>query len=457
MRATVATTLALGALSLNLAGCSEPCCAFDGHPVRLAVAASGVRFAQVSVGDSAPGPALVDTAAPLTLVSDLNSEAGPRVGRDQLRLWDAEATDLLRGRFSGVQVIRSTLGTVDSNPASAILGGNFLRNFSVRFSGKPPAVAFWENQPASSSFLSASGFAVIETDLLGGGQVDASGESDFLGQSGPLQFPATRIVLRACAAPNAADPNEPLPQICCSGDQFSLTSGVDLALVLATGWAPLVLSESAWQRIRARRPDIAEASAETTVTHPAFAEPIQARLASLPRLALVDQERARRSDPGPCVELARARRLETVARDQYAAEQQGRTTARCALPCDQDPDNRPRALNSAGYVEMGADLRVAIVDDSATFLQALRAEIRPEGPEIDGLVGMEALAQLDIEIDYRSQPARVIFSCRPDTSAQNCRAIGRCPRLPRSGDSRSCFGFSHSLPQTCDNLPIACE
>ncbi|MGH8794310.1 MAG: M50 family metallopeptidase, partial [Stackebrandtia sp.] len=43
-------------------------------------------------------------------------------------------------------------------------------------------------------------------------------------------------------------------------------------------------------------------------------------------------------------------------------------------------------------LEMGGSVRVAVIDDTSPLLQALRAEIRPEGPEIDGILGAAALA-----------------------------------------------------------------
>ena len=38
--------------------------------------------------------------------------------------------------------------------------------------------------------------------------------------------------------------------------------------------------------------------------------------------------------------------------------------------------------------------------DTEPTLQALRTELRPDRPEVDGILGTEALADLELDIDY---------------------------------------------------------
>jgi len=129
--------------------------------------------------------------------------------------------------------------------------------------------------------------------------------------------------------------------------------------------------------------------------------------------------------------------------------------ALCALPCDQDPRTDHRAQNSAGYLELGGDLPVAVIDDGEPLLQTLRAAVHPGAPEIDGLIGADALRNARVELDYKSQPARAIFSCEAAADAGACRAVGRCPRLPELGQKHSCFGLpAHALPPICDNQTV---
>jgi hypothetical protein len=143
-------------------------------------------------------------------------------------------------------------------------------------------------------------------------------------------------------------------------------------------------------------------------------------------------------------------------------------TAACAARCDQDMtgsdlfstagEKEYPAQNASGYVELAGALDVAIVDDSDPLLQSLRQEIRPEGPEIAGVIGAGTLRDAHLEIDYRSQPARAIFSCEAQVPAERCRAVGRCLRLPSRGDTHTCYGLpAHALPRMCDNYPTSCQ
>ena len=76
---------------------------------------------------------------------------------------------------------------------------------------------------------------------------------------------------------------------------------------------------------------------------------------------------------------------------------------------------------------------MAVVDDDAPFLQALRFDVRPEGPELDGLVGAGALGRSRLELDYLSETPRAIFSCEP---ARPASGAGR-PRAARASRPRA--------------------
>jgi hypothetical protein len=93
---------------------------------------------------------------------------------------------------------------------------------------------------------------------------------------------------------------------------------------------------------------------------------------------------------------------------------------------------------------------VAIVADNEPFLQALRLDVLPEGPELDGLVGAGTLGRSRVEIDYLSGQPRALFSCEPDAPRDECWAAPRCPRLPDSTSVHYCFDLpAHRLPAMC--------
>lgn len=453
----------------------------DGEPITVLATPDGALWLRVRDTKSQPpsdGWALVDTSAPVNLWHD------PRDRSPQLdpRNFDVLAPDAnaVRGRFEGVWALGTPLTQPQALaaeggpgaavaaavaqahqglPVLAVLGGEFWRGFAPILDRTPdasaPTLTLWDQQPASTGFLDMSQYAVLELDLFGGGQLNAKGAPDVFGLRGPHQFPGSQLVVRGCAAPSAFSSETDTLPTCCRGDERRLATGADVALVVTTGLGGVVFSESGWARMSERigQAPASMAAPATWIYHPAQPRLIEGRVFSLPRLALVNLEVPVGQDPGACVELGRARRTELVS----ISQRQNSSVAQCAPPCDMDPREPNKALSSAAYVELGGDIPVTVVPDGANLIQALRAEIRPEGPEVDGLLGASALKSLRIELDYRPRPARLIFSCQAGES-QTCRSVGRCPRLPNRDSTRVCFNVpvSHRLPETCDNTAQVC-
>jgi hypothetical protein len=270
----------------------------------------------------------------------------------------------------------------------------------------------------------------------------------------PHVVPPSRLLLRACAGAAAFQREDPLPARCCPADVRGLVSGVDLSLLLTTGTGPLVLGRAAWARLAPSLPGATLGGSDRPLLVATAARPIAAQWTKVPRLALVNREADPGADPGPCAELARARRLEQV---DFRQSQQSKKAA-CALPCDLDPQTPGRAQNSAAYLEVSGDLDVAVIDDTDPLLQAVREEVRPGGPEIDGFAGAAALLGTRVELDYQGSDTRAIFSCEDDggAPASSCRAVPRCARLPDLGQEHVCFGLpAHGLPEVCEDQ-VAC-
>jgi hypothetical protein len=456
MRGGVLVAAAIAAQSA--AACSEPCCTYDSQPIALEKGKHGELLAHVSVNGLGDGPALIDTGSPISLWNT-PGDGAPQVQQRDVRILGPRAT-MGAARLPTRAILRKTatvgapLAPIDGTDAVVqpvlLLGGDLLVNFSIEIGFSVPEMVIWPEERATDGFLSGAGYAVLHTNLRGAGQLEALAPSDGIGPRGPYQYPSSLLVLRACGAPRAFDRQERLPARCCIGDERALSSGADLSLLLATGVGPIVLGRSAWTRITAQ---LTVPPAEVPGTlRVATAASIDAAWSTLPRLALVDRQADPSVDPGPCVELGRSRRLEQVD----LAQSQNATHAACALPCDQDP-TKGRSQDSAAYLELAGALPVAIVADGEQLLQTARAEVRPDGPEIDGLLGAGALALARVELDYRSPTARAIFSCEAGATTTDCRTVGSCPRLPSLGQTHTCFGLpTHALPQICDNQ-TACE
>ncbi|HEY0706252.1 MAG TPA: hypothetical protein VGG33_05610, partial [Polyangia bacterium] len=326
-----------------------------------------------------------------------------------------------------------------------------------------PEVTFWRYVSAGDGFLAAGGYAVLRVPRRGGGRLEVDGPRDWLGRRAPVEVPASRLVLRACGAPALFRREDPLPARCCFGELRASATGVDLSLALSTGVGPIVLGNSAWERVAA---GLAVAPVfESRPLHVAASPtPVNARWTTLPRLALINRQIDLDQDSGPCAELGRARRLEQIA----LLQQQNPSQAACAFPCDRPRGEDPGvAENTAAYLELEGQLAVAVVDDATPILQALRAEIRPQGPEVDGIIGAQALATTRAEIDYLGTDLRAIFSCEPSSTeyppeamaqTTRCRAVGSCPRLPDRVQKHLCFGLpAHGLPLSCNNDDSSCD
>lgn len=468
---TALLATALGSiLAVGSGGCGEDCCTTDERAIPVTWSRGLVAQATADgINGGRPFDALVDTAGPISLFKCDACGGRPHVTTRTIRLGGA----VERAVFRGIDTLDAAIGDAGDETAFAsplgVVGGDVLRNFDVELDlGRGPTgnLILWRRQGASDGFLSAAGYSVVHFKRSGGGELDADGKRDWVGRlfglpAPPATLPRTRVVLRGCAAPERFDPDAAVPRCCRDQERRpGLNTGSDVSLVLATGTGPIVLGRGAWDRIAARTPGLGAPAPGAALLSPYLAGPVPASWTTLPRLALVDQESGDQTDPGPCVELGRARRIEQVARAQAAAFAAGEPSAACAEPCDRDPSDRAKAQNSAAYVELGAGLPVAVVDDASPLLQSLRFEIRPEGPEVDGLLGAWALAQLHLEIDYQSTDERLILSCAGGPCAGGdrdaCWAAARCPRLPGRGSERSCFCLpKHGLPQSCATRPEA--
>jgi hypothetical protein len=491
----------LAAVVSGAAGCSQSCCTLDSYPIALgraplgappslagadaglaAAPDGGALLAVAGLPNAPPGvtfPMVVDTGSPFTLLAGAGS-ANPQTSPGSWNLYSAgfppSESPPLRATFRGLDVFEVPLQPV-GDPSLApggVFGADVLRGYSVELrlgalcagggSALCSSMTLWSHLAEDASLLEDAGYAVINFTPFGGGEVTADGDPDFLGLRGPLTVPPTRVVLRGCAladpfSPATGSPRLSLAQCATVRDAVTEASGVDLSLMIDTGVGPLVLAASAWQRLVAA----GLASRPTSLVLPdapptpnggpplyvaTWPEPVPVLLwSSIPRYALVNLEIGANDDPGPCVELARSRRTEIVS---YATVYHPDLEL-CGARCDLDRNNAGLAQNSAAYLEISGAVPVAVISDDEPFLQGLRSDILPEGPELDGLLGAAALGRARLELDYVSQSPRVVFSCESDEPAHGaCWAAARCPQLPDHTNWHYCFDLpAHGLPAAC--------
>jgi hypothetical protein len=448
------------ALLIGGGACDEPCCTIDGQPITLIRGPAGELLVGVRTGTTTSGLALFDTGAAMSLWHTARPATPPTLVARTITLVGPApegAVTPARAVFRGLITAETTVGAVgtaaDNLRLAAVLGGDLMRGFAVEIRFAIPEATFWPREPATDNFLASSNYAVLHLPRRGGGELESQDPGNFLGEHAPHQVPPSRLLLRACAAPDVFRREDPLPVRCCRGEEQSVSTGTDLSLLLSTGAGPTVLGRAAWERIRLRLDPAPPPGERRPVLLAQSATPIDAEWVKLPRLALVNRQAELSLDPGPCAELARSRRLEQVELLQV----QNSSLAACALPCDRDPQASERAQNSAAYLELGEALDVAVIADVEPLLQAVRMEVRPLGPEVDGFLGAAALARTRLELDYVSKDTRAIFSCTPEAAQELCRSVASCPRLPAPGQIRACFGLpAHGLPQMCETPKVTC-
>jgi hypothetical protein len=389
-------------------------------------------------------PLLVDTAFPYSSVARGDCPSNPGwtyTGRmdvhDGSNQVDPAAP--LRADFSSVGLFDICPGVTGDSATQpyGVLGGPLLANFAVDFrfprsEGDPASMTLWPGFPGSDDQLAKNGQVALRFDPRGNLSVaQGNGEAS-------LSLPNSRVVLAACAAPRLATTTDPA-ETCLRGETALRASGENLMLAIGTGEGPLILAQSAWERLA---PDLGLAVDAGTPgqLYTAFFPPAadltpNARFVSLPRLALF-QGTTDSSWMGPCPELARARRIEWVLANQG--------NGACFQPCDVTGD-QPQATRP--YLELAGPLLAAIVPDTSDLLRSLNADVSAK-PHVDGIVGAATLAGTRLRIDYQATPqGRAIANCLDGETRDTCFAAPGCPGLGQN-QTHVCFGseWTRSAP-----------
>jgi hypothetical protein len=358
----------------------------DSEPIDLALV-SEVPVTIATTPGRDPFRIIIDTASPISAIDSIGGTG--RTLLDEVRILRPDDPDVVRAILHSLYVVEVPLfqaGTGTPVAVAGVLGGDVLVHYAVRFQYGPDAatMTFTERdydagKPESNDELAQAGLTVVHSHVLGGGAYDFGGDVESYGGS--------RITLPACAVIEGR--------------------AVDLTLLVATGYGPLVLGRSAAERLVGRTVPDGEVDR-------LYVPAVSGGVAVLERgsllgpaasaLALVGDEHGTTSQSqsdfgGPCTQLFRHQTFEGFVP---------------AAGCPTAPTVGPGPNNSkvgAAYVQLCADTTIgyAVISDDEPLLASLRAELRPYLAEVDGFAGTEVLKHLVTELNYTN--SRVILSC----------------------------------------------
>jgi hypothetical protein len=383
------TARQIAAFAALMAGaCAEDTRAIDPFPIRIGLDQGAVEVA-IDAGDG-PVPAIIDTATPLTVLDPFTEgERVPAPRRSRVTvtligLDDEGRPTIPRARFPDTaalelhpcpddQLCSIGLGE-DAVPFRAIVGADILARSAARFDFPAAELRFFPDTSGDAAQLSDQCHAVIGDAFAGGGVLLVDGTE--------VVFGGWRPVIGACLdEENAPDDVE---------------RGTDALMILSTGLGVSVLAASAYQRYAVQSDAPALDQLEVGELH-LPSGPAAVRLGRIGTAALVGSlgnNSEDQADRGPCRELHLNRVMSSRA-----------CGGAVDCPCPDGSD----FCTTAAAVDLNRSIDVAILADDHPVLQALRDELRPETPELDGILGTAALAELRLELDYLND--RMLMRC----------------------------------------------
>jgi hypothetical protein len=427
--AAIARAIACGAL----AGCSLVTDSFrtndfsgDPFPIQVRRDSGAVLVGAREIG----GPDLVavlDVLSPVTLIDPGLAEAASVGTSDVMLLGRRDAAsdgfDLPRARLRDTEVIslhpctdaECAVGPLEGQPPErapygAIIGANALAGDALRLRLSEDQVFLLADIGGDERDRTYVCDAVFPAPYRGGGTLLIRGTE--------VAFGGRRVMLQACLGADP-DPDRAIAQN---------ERGADALLVMSTGIGMSLLSETAYERYRQARardpspPPPLESLRDAWHLLPSG--PVPGRIATIHRIALAASSSS--SSRAPCRQ-AYAHRLLTY-RNCIAGED---------CPCSSPGE----FCVVPAVVELAAEpdgLRVLVVSDANPTLQALRAELRPDQPEVDGILGADALALAELDIDYPHN--RVLARCPRGGAAGACVARPALAEAADRGQVQNCIG-----------------
>ncbi len=363
-----------------LAACDGSGPSGDGFPIHVDRAGGGFVVGFRANGGEVQTAAL-DLLSPLTIL-DAAPDEPPRRRGVTLSLLGHPTPEspalIARARFGATALYlhpcdaagACTVGSPGAPTAiTGVIGADTLRNDAIRFRPSEDRIAILADVAGDSEARDRVCDAELREPFYGGGTLVIGGTE--------IEFSGLRIALGVCLSP---DP---------TADRIA--RGIDTAMVLSTAIGPSIIGTARYQAWAAQNdgPPIA-ALPPATVLLPSG--PVEGRLARITGLAIVGNATAT-APRGPCREVYSHHLL--AVRDCAVGDD---------CPCTDDI-----FCSAPPVVELATTIEAVVVSDQHPLLQALRAELRPDQPEIDGILGVSALEAVELDVDYPH--GRLLFRC----------------------------------------------
>jgi hypothetical protein len=386
----VKRAVAAGLLACAAAGCDLITDSFatndfsgDAFPIEVDLTSGAVIVGLRSGDPPVDRVAVLDILSPLSVI-DPGPDASPEVGDADLTLLGRRTTgtlDVPRAKFLGAQVLSlhpcaeatcSVGPEAAPRPYEAVIGANALAGDAVRLRlGESRAFVFADIGGADIERTYACD-SVFPSPYRGGGTLVLAGTE--------LSFSGRRVTLQTCAGYDAAEL------------VVQARRGADMLMVASTSVGPTVIGTSAYARYAnavAGAPVLAD-QPDASVFLPSGA--VRGKAVKLKNLALVASSSS--SPRAPCRQVFAHHLL--TQRDCNAGDD---------CPCE----SGDVFCAVPAVLEINREIDAIVVDDANPTLQALRTELRPDQPEVDGILGTQALLDAELDIDYPHD--RVLARC----------------------------------------------
>lgn len=407
----------LAALAFALAGCDLITDSFvtnefsgDAYPIAVETS-SGAIVVGIREGDRADRLALVDLLSPVTIV-DPGPDVAPIVTSANLTILGRREgsleLDLPRALLRDARTIEvhpcqdepCVVGPLATpRPYRAIIGADVLAGDAVRLRLGDDQISILADIGGDEEQRAYACDAVFPSPYRGGGTLVIAGTE--------LAFGGRRITMPTCLGVNP----DPLVS--------QAQRGADALMVASTGVGITLLGTAAYERYRLARPGAPTLDTLPEDTVLLASGPISGKRTTIDRLALV--ARSSTTPRAPC-RSAFGHHLLTERncnRSDDCICEGGDTF--CAVPA---------------VVELSppAGIAILVIADDEPILQALRTELRPDQPEVDGILGTDAIRNAELDIDYPHD--RVLARC----TNVGCSTRPALPAVEDRDHVQACIG-----------------